>query len=497
MGRPVVTLPRVDVAIVGCGPVGVTLAGLLAARGLQVMAFDRETQLYPLPRAAHLDHEVLRILQELGAVDEVLPDVVMNDGMDFLTADRQVLLSMRVADRTPSGWPASVMFHQPAVETAMRRAATARGAELRLGVGVDALVQHDSHVQMHLNDGSSIEAAFVVGCDGARSMVRAQVGATMNDAGFEQRWLVLDLVLRDGSQRPTPVALQVCDPTRPTTLVPMPPPRFRFEFMLLPGEHDDEINHPSRVRDLLSVWMNPDDATVERSAVYTFHGLVASPWRNGRVLLAGDAAHQMPPFLGQGMCSGLRDAANLAWKLPRVLAGTAPMRLLDTYEAERAPHVQAITDAAVFFGRMICTTDLDEATQRDHAMLAARDQGAPPPTDDPVPAMTPGPLVLDGGGALSVQVELDGRRSDDAIGHRFAVIGRTPDQLEHAGSWQALGAAVFTTVDHPALHTMLDAAGGEAMVIRPDRRVMWVGPALQPPPTAVIDLLGESQEATS
>jgi 3-(3-hydroxy-phenyl)propionate hydroxylase len=488
VGQPVVT--DVDVAIVGCGPVGVTLAGLLAKRGLRVVAFDRETGLYPLPRAAHLDHEVLRILQELGAVDEVIPGIVVNDGMDFVTADRQVLLSMRAAERTTSGWPASVMFHQPSLEDAMRRAAMSWGAELRLGVGVDTLADHGDHVQVQLSGGQSLSAAFVVGCDGARSMVRQHVGVTMNDAGFEQRWLVLDLVLRADCEPPTPLALQVCDPARPTTLVPMPPPRFRFEFMLLPGEADDDVNGVDRIHEMLTPWMDPADATVERSAVYTFHGLVATPWRRGRVLLAGDAAHQMPPFLGQGMCSGLRDAANLAWKLERVIAGVAPLALLDTYEAERAPHVQAITDAAVFFGRMICTTDAAEATQRDASMLAARAQGAPPPAGDPVPPMTGGPLLLEGGGGLSVQVDLADQRLDDVIGPRFAVIGRTADALANSPLWEALDAAVFDAGTHPTLHTVLDAAGGDAVVLRPDRRVMWAGPVLEPPTPALVDLLG-------
>lgn len=464
-----------DVAVVGCGPVGVTLAGLLARQGLHAVAFDRETALYPLPRAGHLDHEVLRVLQELGAADEAIDQMVANRGMDFRTADGQTLLSMRAADRTTSGWPASVMFHQPTFEATLRRAALACGAELRLGIGVQSLADRHDHVQLQLDDGSAVTARYVVGCDGARSITRQHVGAIMADAGFEQRWLVLDLVLRDGVEPPAPLALQVCDPVRPTTLVPMPLPRFRFEFMLLPGEADDDVNRIDRIGQMLARWMDPADAQVERSAVYTFHGLVASPWRRRRVLLAGDAAHQMPPFLGQGMCSGIRDAANLAWKLPRVIRGVAPDALLDTYEAERAPHVQAITDAAVFFGRMICTTDVDEAAKRDAGMLAARANGAPPPGGDPVPPLVPGPLIGKGGGAMSVQVDLDGRRAD---------------RLSAATAWRAVGAVLPDAETHPELDALLDAAGDDVAVIRPDRRLMWVGPILEPPAATVEKLLG-------
>lgn len=491
MVEPVVT--DIDVAIVGCGPVGVTLSGLLARRGLRVVAFDREIDLYPLPRAGHLDHEVLRILQELGAADDVIQGMVVNAGMDFLTADRQVLLSMRAAERTTSGWPASVMFHQPSLEASMRRAAVACGAELHLGVGVEALTDDGDHVQLQLSDGSSVSAAFAVGCDGARSMVRQHLGVTMNDSGFEQRWLVLDVVLRDGATAPSPLALQVCDPARPHTVVHMPPPRFRFEFMLLPGESAEDVDRPDRIAEFLSSWMNPDDASVERRAVYTFHGLVATPWRRGRVFLAGDAAHQMPPFLGQGMCSGLRDAANLAWKLDRVIRHGASPDLLDTYEAERAPHVQAITDAAVFFGRIICTTDVAEATERDAGMLAARDAGGSAPAQDPVPPLARGPLVLDGGGALSVQVDVDGRRSDDVIGPTLAVIGRSPELVAQADAWRSVGATVLDAREHPTLHAVLDAAGGDVVVVRPDRQVMWVGSRLEAPGPELLALLGHEQ----
>ena len=496
MVEPLVTTTDFDVVIVGCGPVGVTLAGLLARGGLRVAAFDREIAPYPLPRAAHLDHEVLRILQELGAADEVMESVAENGGMDFLTGDGQVLLSMRSSARTTSGWPASVMFHQPTFEMSLRRAAVARGAALRPGIEVAALVDGEHHVEVLLADGSAVTAAYAVGCDGARSMTRQHVGAVMRDSGFEQRWLVLDLILAEGVEPPAPRALQVCDPARPTTIVPMPTPRFRFEFMLLPGETDDQIDRPDAIEALLSPWLSPDQARVERSAVYTFHGLMASPWRRGRVLLAGDAAHQMPPFLGQGMCSGIRDAANLAWKLQRVIEGSADPDLLDTYEAERAPHVQAITDAAVFFGRMICTIDAEEAARRDASMLAARAQGAPPPGGDPVPPLAPGPLIGPGGGGLSVQVDLDGRRSDDVIGTRFAVIGRHPERYQHAATWRSLGAAILDVQAFPGLDAVLDAAGGDAVVVRPDRRIMSVGDDVAEPTGEVCRLLGLTRRTT-
>lgn len=386
-----------------------------------------------------------------------------------------------------------MMFHQPTVEHAMRRAAVARGAELRLGCEVTSIdATQPEVVHLGLLDGERITARYVIGCDGARSITRQHLSVTLHDADFEQRWLVIDLLLAPGAARPTARALQVCDPARPHTLIPMPGQRFRFEFMLLPGEADADVDDPQVIRDLLRAWIDPATAEIERHAIYTFHGLVASPWRQGRVLLAGDAAHQMPPFLGQGMCSGIRDAANLAWKLERVLRHGAPEGLLDTYEAERAPHVQAIVDAAVFFGRIICATDPAEAAARDEGMLAARAAGEAPPAADPVPPLGPGALILEGGGGAALQVHLDTERSDDNIGKGFAVLTRTPPADDVASAWVRLGARCVCAADQPAVLPILDAIGADALVVRPDRKVMWAGPALMAPSAALAHLLGTS-----
>jgi 3-(3-hydroxy-phenyl)propionate hydroxylase len=486
-----------DVVIVGCGPVGSTLAGLLARNGLRTIAIDREPGLYPLPRAAHLDDETLRILQEIGAAETILATVISNDGMDFLSANRETLLSMTSPRQTLSGWPASMMFHQPSLENAIRQAARNHGAELRVSCEVTDVRDLGDSVQVTLDSGDILTAEFVVGCDGARSMVRRQINSEMTDAGFEQRWLVLDLRLAPHIAPPTTRALQVCDPVRPHTLIPMPDDRFRFEFMLLPGETDSEVNTPDQISTMLSPWLDPASVEVERHAIYTFHGLVATPWRRGRVLLAGDSAHQMPPFLGQGMCSGLRDAANLAWKLHRVIRYRAPDALLDTYEAERRPHVQAIVDAAVFFGQMICTTDVDEAKARDAALLATRNGPSEPPARDPIPPLGPGPLILSGGGGAALQVQINDRRSDDAIGPSIAVITRESLNDAATASWKALGAVMLSAQQHVGLHPLLDAAQADAVVIRPDRRVMWAGPTLPPAPREVSDLLGTSHTASA
>jgi 3-(3-hydroxy-phenyl)propionate hydroxylase len=479
-----------DVVIVGFGPAGSALAGLLALRGLSVLAIDRDTDIYPLPRAVHFDQEVMRVAQELGLADALVADTIVNPGMDFLTADRQVLLSMRPGARTPSGWPASVFFFQPDLEVRLRDRAVELGALTQLGVGVDGVTDHGTHVEVHLADGSSVTAAYAVGCDGARSTVRRGLGVEMDDLQFEEPWLVVDLLLHEGATPPSKLCLQVCDPARPTTLVPMPPPRFRFEFMLIDGDDPTTIGSPDTVRPLLASWMDPDIAEVERAAVYTFHGLIAHKWREGRVLLAGDAAHMTPPFLGQGMCAGTRDVANLAWKLERVVRGRSPEGLLDTYQAEREPHVRQIIQLAVDFGRLICTIDPVAAAQRDADMLAARQAASGDMDAMGMPPLTPGPLVLDGGGDQALQPSIGGQRLDDLIGPGFAVITRTPAQGAAADWWGAQGARLLDATTSPEVAAVLDHLGTDTAVLRPDRYVFTGGAELTVPTGNSHALLG-------
>lgn len=483
--------PDHDIVVVGFGPVGSTLAALLARRGLRVLVVDRETEIFPLPRAAHFDHEVMRVLQELGCVDEVGPATILNPGMEFVTAAGEVLLAVHSGDRTPSGWPASILFHQPDLELVLRDVAERSGAEIRLGVGVSNVTDRGDHVLISFADATETTASYVVACDGARSTVRKQLDISMLDLGFEEPWLVTDLVLADDADRPSAFTLQVCDPLRPTTLVPMPPPRFRFEFMLLPADDPASISSPESVASLLTPWMNAGAATVERAAVYSFHGLIATEWRRGRVLLAGDAAHQTPPFLGQGMCSGIRDAQNLAWKLARVLHGTSPDALLDTYQLEREPQVRNIIQLAVDLGRVICTTDPEAAAQRDAGMLAARAAGGGTMGQALMPSLPEGPLVTLGAGGQAHQPVIDGVRLDDLAGDRFVVALRSAAQRSNPGVafWSALDALILDADTTPEVAKLLDALAADAVVVRPDRYVLCAGAEIGEPDATLRSML--------
>ena len=462
----------VDLVVVGFGPTGATLAGLCARRGLSVVVVERDAEVFPLPRAVQCDHEVLRILQELGCADRVLEGSILNDGISFLTADRRTLLSATVSPTASTGWPSSIFFHQPTFEAILRAAVNALDVDVRTGAEVVSIAQDAGGVDVRLAEGAPVRARYAVGCDGARSTTRGRIGTALRDTGFEESWLVVDLVLTDDVPGLPTRCLQVCDPARPHTLVPMPAPRFRFEFMLLPGETEEDVRRDDVIADLMSSWIDPGRATVERSAVYTFHGLVAGAWRDRRLFLAGDAAHQTPPFLGQGMCAGLRDAANLAWKLAAFLDGTAADTLLDTYQAEREPHATAVIAAAVGFGQLICMLDPTEARARNEALLADyRGETAVP---DFIPPLVPGACVGPGGGALSPQPRVDGVLLDDRVGAGFLLCTDTPvgPGWRDADWWHARG-TVLDARSVPEVAALLD--GQEACVVRPDRYVLARG----------------------
>ena len=461
-----------DLLVIGCGPTGAVLAGLAARRGLSVTVVEREADLFPLPRAVQCDHEVLRILQEFGCADELLAQSVLNDGLDLVRADRVPFLSFTVPERARSGWPTSVFFHQPTLERMLRRTLADLSVDVRLATAVTCIDQDDDGVTATLSDGSTVRASFAVGCDGARSATRDAIGATLDDLGFEERWLVVDLLdVPPDAGLPTR-CVQVCDPARPHTLVPMPGSRYRFEFMLLGGEVTASVQTGATIGSLLTPWIDPATVEVERAAVYTFRGAVADRWRSGRVLVCGDAAHQTPPFLGQGMCTGLRDAANLAWKLDTVIRGVAGPDLLDTYQSERAPQARAVIGAAVEFGRLICMTDPEEAAARDAAFDEVPDDGGIAP--ELIPPLTPGPGVQPTGGDLSRQPTVGGRRLDDLVGPGFLLVTGVPLDPDDAAAWfWASTGIALTTDDHPELCDLLD--GAPACVVRPDRYVFGRG----------------------
>ncbi len=470
-----------DVLVVGFGPVGSALTALLAQQGVRVIAIDKETEVYPLPRAVHFDHEIMRLFQQLGVADQVRRHARDLPTYEFRAADGQVLMVLPPPRETPSGWGAGYMFHQPSLDGVLRGlVASLPGADARLGVKLERFTQDADGVTAELSGGKTVRTRYIVGCDGAWSPVREAIGGGLFDYQFDEPWLVVDVKASADCRLPD-INIQVCDPARPTTCVLSGPDRHRWEFMLLPGETPEAMLDDAVVLDLIRPW-DCGPVEIERKAVYRFHGLVANRWRAGRALIAGDAAHQTPPFAGQGMCSGLRDAANLAWKLAAVLKGAAGDALLDTYQAEREPHVRSAIELAIGMGRVVCLLDPQAAAMRDAGMLAARESGAPPLPPLQPPVFAAG-CILSGapgaGGMFPQPTTGDGadrQRFDDLLGHDAWLVSRsavlTPEGVR-ALPLDAEALAPFRA----ALTGWFNRLGVEAVLIRPDRYVFGAGDA--------------------
>jgi len=351
-----------DVAVVGLGPTGTVCTALLGGLGLKAIAIEREPEVYDKPRAFALDHEVMRVFEDLGIAAAVAPHTAPFTPSDYYGVDGQLIKRLgALPPPWPLGWPPSMVFNQPAVEALLRDRAAAV-AEIAF-TELENLIQKKDFVELQLRD-RTLRAKYVVGCDGAGSRVRQALGIEYEDLEFDQPWLVVDLLVSDrGLEKLPKVSVQYCEPARPSTYLVGVGSHRRWELMLNPNEEPD-------VWELLARWITPDDAQLWRAAPYRFHALVAREWRRGRVFLAGDAAHQQPPFTGQGMCQGIRDAANLAWKLHYVLAGKAKERLLDTYELERRAHAKRLISIVKDIGSVIGERNLEKARARDRFLLA-------------------------------------------------------------------------------------------------------------------------------
>jgi 3-(3-hydroxy-phenyl)propionate hydroxylase len=469
-----------DVVIVGYGPVGATLANLLGMRGIKTLVLEREASAYQLPRAVHFDDEVMRIFETASLSEAIRPGVTLSPGMLFVDRDGKLLLDWsRPPETTPLGWPPSFRFHQPTLESILRDG-------LKRWSCVSAMTRCDAFALDEDADGVRVRfedlntgrlmacrAKYVVGCDGARSLVRRCMGVGMDDLGFHERWLVLDFLLDRPRDDLGDYSVQFCDPLRPATYVRGVGNRRRWEITLLPDEDSQAMMVPERIWPLLRRWVTPEDGTIERAAVYTFHSVVAERWRRGRLLLAGDSAHQTPPFLGQGMCAGIRDTSNLAWKLADVVTGRACDSLLDSYESERSPHVREYIARAVRLGGIINTKNTREA-------LAALGRKG----DETIKFTSAKPRLGAGlwasddklAGRLAPQPLLgSGARLDAVVGYEFALL--TTAAFARSLSRAARTAARIrgiAIVDDDALAPWLEENGAKAVLVRPDRYVLGI-----------------------
>nr|AXL05588.1 3-(3-hydroxyphenyl)propionate hydroxylase [uncultured bacterium] len=469
-----------DVVIVGNGPVGATLSVLLAQQGWRVVVLERRPRPYTLPRATSFDGETARLLAATGIGPSLGGITLPANGYQWQTAAGEPLVDITFTTTGRYGWPDANTMHQPALEELIAARASSLGVTVLRGHEVVDIADNGDVVTVATDD-RSFTARWVVGCDGANSFVRDHLDVSVTDLGFSYEWLLCDVELREPRDF-VPTNVQICDPVRPTTLVGSGPGRRRWEFMRLPGESTAELNRDETAWRLLAPFgVTEDNATLLRSTTYIFQARWADQWRVGRVLLAGDAAHLMPPFAGQGMCSGIRDVVNLAWKLDLTLRGVADESLVDSYVVERRAQAKESIQSSVQLGRVICVTDPLAAAERDVTVLANR-RGRPPGRPEPASPLTAGLLRSE---PPAGEVVPQGRVCwqgvtglfDDVVGRGFVLL--TTDSValseDQVGFLRELGAHVVrlgevSDVDD-VYRPYLARFGATALLVRPDYHV--------------------------
>jgi 3-(3-hydroxy-phenyl)propionate hydroxylase len=494
-----------DVAIVGLGPVGAIFANLLARYGFKIAVIERVAAIYDKPRAITLDHEALRVFQAIGLADYMDATIAPHNGSHYLGVDGELIKMFDpMPPPYPLAWLPNATFVQPDAEHALREKLSEYGhADVFLAASGVSFAQDDETVSLSVRSETrgdfTIKARYLVGCDGANSFVRKQLGIGLEDLAFDEWWMVVDTLTSEPDKRPAK-GFQYCWPSRPGTFIPGPGRLRRWEIKLLPGEDPEKAGTADNVLRLLTGFADVSDLMIWRSAVYRFHALLGQSWRDRRVFLMGDAVHQTPPFLGQGLCAGIRDAANLAWKLALVLRGNADDSLLESYEVERKPHVHAVVASAKEFGTIIGELDPDAAAKRDARLRAELKSGrAVTIRQKFIPDLAHGLIAKDAklAGRVFVQPRVrmaDGqiKRLDDELKSEFAIVTRTKEALSGLSeaalsSWQKLGGervviaasgegsnvdGVLNVVEAERLFADWMRDGGvEAVIVRPDRYV--------------------------
>jgi 3-(3-hydroxy-phenyl)propionate hydroxylase len=499
-----------SVVVAGFGPSGAVAAGLLGNSGISALCVDRSRTVYDKPRAIAVDHEIMRVFQKLGIVDQIAEHVAVFPPSEYYGVDGQLIKRIDTVPKPyPLGYTPTMVFTQPPVEAALREHASSYDCvEVALGTELVCFDETPDGVTVHLKDDAgatrTVTCDYLIGCDGASSTVRTQLGIEYDDLEFDEPWLVVDVrVNEQGIEKLPKVAIQYCEPSRPCTYIVGPGGHRRWEIMLMPGEDPREMQQDEQVWKLLGRWLTPADGELWRAASYRFHALVAKQWRRGRVFIAGDAAHQQPPFIGQGMCQGVRDVVNLIWKLNAVIRSEATPSLLDTYQIERSVHVRQLTTRIKDIGRLICERNPLAARERDARLL--REAAGVIKTitrQDIVPKLEGGLLSLHAhaaNGTLFPQPRVahgEGRALFDVVvgdGWRVVTLGGTAASQEVSAAAARLGARLIELapdgdVHHAAvdrerpavieldgvLASWFDRQGCCAAIVRPDHYVYGV-----------------------
>ena len=349
-----------DVTIVGLGPAGGTLANLLAMHGFSILILDREKSFYPLPRAVHFDDEIMRVFQTIGITKDFLKHTIINKGTKFVNSKDKVILDWpRPKKITDNGWYPSYRFHQPDLEKKLRKKLkNYKKVSIEQNSEVKKIINSKNQVDITYTDINThkeyiVRSKYLVGCDGANSITRKQMKTTMDNLGFTQKWAVVDLILKKKKNNLPDRTIQYSNPKQPATYCRNVGKRRRWEFAIKKNHSDKKVLSERYIWNFLKPWLKKSEAIIERKTIYTFESAIARKWRKGRVFIAGDAAHLMPPFMGQGMCAGIRDASNLAWKIANCLRNKFNEKLLNTYQSERSLNVKEYIETTMRMGEFV------------------------------------------------------------------------------------------------------------------------------------------------
>lgn len=495
-----------DVVLIGYGPVGALLANMLGRDGISVLAVDRMGDIYDKPRAINIDHEVMRALQSVGLADEIEPKTISHPGTDFIGInDRLIKVFEPPAKPYPLHWPPNLMFIQPEFEPILRKGAERFSCVIvMLNTTFLELTQDGDGVDVTFEQNgikSVARAKYVIGCDGGTSSVRKLLDVKQDSLDFDEWWTVIDAWQTKPTALPRRTT-QYCRPDGPATYVVGPKTLRRWEIKLMPGETPEDFADDDHVRKRLSAYVDPDAIDLWRVATYRFHALVAHQWQVGRVFLAGDAAHQMPPFMAQGLCSGVRDVVNLSWKLSGVLRGKFAPSLLKSYEEERKPHIRQLVATAKQLGEIIGELDVEKARERDAALGAELDSGRAvtlrqrliPDLEQGILARDPDEHLSLAAGTLFPQPEVRTAKLpsvllDDIVGEKFLVVTRGSPNIhlpdDHIGyvvlhllSPEATPSRDGEFIDLTGtLSAWMEKHQAQAAVIRPDKYVFGIAPS--------------------
>lgn len=480
-----------DVAIVGMGPVGAAAALFLAHEGLNVVVFEKGNEVYQLPRAVALDGEIVRAFQKIGLGDElntILQQVRPGERAGFTNSKREWLFGQELVPFGRNGWQPISMFDQPQLEQFIRGAlSNCYNCAIYLGEAVREFNDLGNKVEI-TSSARTISADWLIACDGAASHTRKQLNIGWQDLGYDHEWLVVDVTLNPGAEL-QPETLQVCDPERLVTYVGTIDPFRRWEFKLKDGETAEDLLQDTVIEQLIEPWLSPDQYTLRRKAVYQFHAATADQWRVGRVFLAGDAAHQTPPFLGQGLNAGMRDIVNLSWKLGLVQRGVCQESLLDTYEAERSPHAQDLVEWAVSLGQLmehLAATEAAQTLGQPAPELPPQKQASGYGQGREAPPLRRGAITLDqvsnegSTGYLFCQPIIEtptgSDKLDSKLGSGFALVSRTgfpplSEQSQNILAALNIELVCLSNVKTKQGHFDPLFEQADAAVIRPDRYV--------------------------